>query len=76
MGVYSGGRGISHYPLASISRIFWQLTLIYKQYAMENGLMARYVVLLKKSSMLRGLHVYSFKLPSVLNHLRRLPHWR
>lgn len=35
MGVYSGGRGISHYPLASISRIFWQLTLIYKQYTME-----------------------------------------
>lgn len=54
MGVYSGGRGISHYPLASISRIFWQLTLIYKQYAMENGLMARYVVLLKNLPCLEG----------------------
>lgn len=54
MGVYSGGRGISHYPLASISRIFWQLTLIYKQYTMENGLMARYVVLLKNLPCLEG----------------------
>lgn len=75
MGCIQGGRGISQYPLASVSRIFLAININLQTIYYGKWPHGKICGSFSTSSMLRGLHVYSLKLPSVLNHLRKLLRW-